>query len=212
LGAALSLGILYGLCWVGVLALVFVLDVPEPLAAVGTGVLLLALPLLAIAGPATRGEMGRRGFTRLAVVAICLSALSACILFLQPNVNSRVGVLLFSAPTVMPVLSLGIALGWAYSAGGHGTSRWWRAGTRVALFSGMGFSLVLVALIVAALVLYSQQPACVGRGCFLGAVFVQIALEALAWGAIASPILALAAGPLGAWLRVRARGAANPGS
>jgi hypothetical protein len=212
LGAALGLGILYGLCWVGVLALVFVLDVPEPLAAVGTGVLLLALPLLAIAGPATRGEMGRRGITRLAVVAICLGALSACILFLQPNLNSRVGVLLFSAPTVMPVLSLGIALGWAYSAGGHGTSRWWRAGTRVALFSGMGFSLVLVALIVAVLVLYSQQPACVGRGCFLGAVFLQIALEALAWGAIASPILALAAGPLGAWLRVRARGAANPGS
>jgi hypothetical protein len=214
LAAALGLGILYGLCWVGALALgwTFVPRGPEPLAAVGTGVLLLALPLLAIAVPAARGELGRRDFTGLAVVAICLGVLPACIVFLLPTASLQVGVVLIYPPNVTPVLSLGVALGWAYSAAGRATSRWWRAGTRTALCGGLGFGLVLVAVIVARLVQNSQQPACVGRGCFLGDAFLQIELEAFALGAIASPILALAAGPLGAWLRVRASGAANPGS
>lgn len=215
LAAALGLGILYGLCWVGALALALAIvpGVREPLAAVGIGVLLLALPLVAIAVSGAPGERAWSGLPGLAVVAICPGALPVFGLSLLPNMNSlRFGVLLFYLPNMLPVLSLGVAVGWAYSAGRRGTSCWWCAGTRAAVISGLGFGLVIVALIVTVLVQNSQQPACQGRGCFLGVIFLQAALEAFALGAIASPILALAAGPLGAWLRVRGRGATHRGA
>lgn len=216
----LGLGLLCGAAWIGGLFAALVtlprsIEEAAALLALLGAVVPLGIAVAAVMAQrrravrdATEGQrVGKSATIALVLVGVLAGVVPAYLLARRLTTLSDALFLIQMIPVVTPGFSAGVALGYAFGARAGDevamAQGWWRAGTRAALWGGVGFGLSFLGLLLTQFVLQASQPVqCHGLGgCVLGTlIHVQFTSELMV-ASITTVAMVVLGGVVGAALR-----------